>query len=452
MEDQKPLFRCNACEIKYMDARELEDHILSMHVTHAPNIKQEQIKCGYGSAELKYSYSSREEASDKDDHEHKSFNNDFNANDVANISTQVLGIAYIDFSASHDDVKVNKFQCEFCDKKMTTKYALKNHIMGHKGEKPFECSECGTKFSVKAVYKYHTKHKHGKANMNLERQQCPICPETFKNLVLLRKHTEDKHGVLPFACDVCSKTFATKVRLQDHSRVHTNERRYQCPHCDKKFAAKPNLNSHMKTHTGDKTHQCTVCGKSFYNKYNLNQHELTHGNRQRHHKCFVCNKAFYTKLQIKAHMLEHTATTEKIKCESCDRIFLSPHALKLHIVKSHKSMIKAIRENEPNNISTKQHNCNEAAKNFFQQQHKYECTVCHESFMTKNVLKVHMLSHTVEKPHKCPQCPKRFTMERNLKSHIDYTHNEGQKKYQCSKCDKSFNFQCRLRKHMLQMH
>ena len=95
-----------------MDDQELEDHILSMHVSGTPNIKQEQVKCGSGSAELKYSFSSREEASDKDDHEHKSFNSDskdFNANDVANVSTQVLGIAYIDFSVSHDDVKVNNF-------------------------------------------------------------------------------------------------------------------------------------------------------------------------------------------------------------------------------------------------------------------------------------------------------------------------------------------------------
>ena len=43
-------------------------------------------------------------------------------------------------------------------------------------------------------------------------------------------------------------------------------------------------------------------------------------------------------------------------------------------------MINAIRDNEPNNISTAQNNFNETAKKFFQQQHKYECTVCRESF------------------------------------------------------------------------
>ena len=62
---------------------------------------------------------------------------------------------------------------------MTTKYALKNHIMGHKGEKPFECSECGTKFSVKAVYKYHMKHKHGKGQHELGAATVSNLPGNF---------------------------------------------------------------------------------------------------------------------------------------------------------------------------------------------------------------------------------------------------------------------------------
>lgn len=77
------------------------------------------------------------------------------------------------------------------------------------------------------------------------KSRCPYCE--YKSLYNnLRRHIMFKHtGEKPFRCSFCSKRFTLKENLNAHIRIHTGEKPFQCTFCFMKFTLKGNLKKHI---------------------------------------------------------------------------------------------------------------------------------------------------------------------------------------------------------------
>nr|XP_015834138.1 PREDICTED: zinc finger protein OZF isoform X23 [Tribolium castaneum] len=139
------------------------------------------------------------------------------------------------------EYKTNKFKCEFCDKTfLQEKYLRQHHVRIHiDGGQKFVCDLCGKRVSSRTS---------------------------------LRDHLLMHSGQKPIKCKLCGKGFVLKTTLKSHMRTHTGDRPYVCKECGKAFTQKAALNTHMKYHTGERPHVCDICQAGFVSRGLLNLH------------------------------------------------------------------------------------------------------------------------------------------------------------------------------------
>lgn len=104
-----------------------------------------------------------------------------------------------------DDQVLRRFKCDECGKAFKFKHHLKEHIRIHSGEKPFECLNCGKRFSHSGSYSSHMTSKKCLI-MNLKVRKGAITP----NL------TNGGRNIIEHSCAACGKRFPSSSEYNGH--------------------------------------------------------------------------------------------------------------------------------------------------------------------------------------------------------------------------------------------
>ena len=282
------------------------------------------------------------------------------------------------------------YKCDVCHKIYNLKDSLKRHKLTHTGEKPYKCELCGKCFVQ---------------NGNL------------------RRHSLVHKFHRPFQCPLCSKSFRSKEDLRIHSKRHTGKKPFLCQYCGRAFTQSGHMRRHEKTHTLQDGHKCDICGKNFSELSYLKRHEI-----MKHGGCFQCRSCdltFKKEQDLIAHRLIHSGP-KQFQCDQCPKSYLYEYMLKNHIVKVHVLKKPA----------------------------SFACETCGKQFRQQVHFKLHMRSHSDERPISCQVCPKTFKYELSLKNHMK-THTEitgHRQKYDCQLCGTQFTHTHNLQRHMKYIH
>ena len=262
-----------------------------------------------------------------------------------------------------------------------------------------------------------------------------LCPRKIK-LAQMKKDCKDcqivyndhkkHHHILHEACTICS-------HLIQSSKISF---KVTCYLCFKIFKNKYKLAEHMKTHDPDNAYSCKVCDKSFTNKHNYETHIKTiHSKVRKTFRCDICHDVFSNISNLTRHKMDkHSEEDKEFKCDWCESTFkrkdtLLRHERTIHGKRRTEALIPGVnKRNEP-----------------------YQCSKCEYAFKDKNTLIRHIESVHQKLSFRCNLCPKVFTRNDKLQTHMK-THGATCPKIICEVCRQEFSSNIELCAHRKETH
>lgn len=209
---------------------------------------------------------------------------------------------------------------------------------------------------------------------------------------LLRDLNTDKVVDEQLKCTDCGDDFANEISLRTHvTDFHMD---LKCNECSISVKGNCNLVKHtVEKHTSRKYSEteknttipsCDICNMTFATNQALRFHQYKHNNLKPY-KCKFCDASFRTPSTLKSHQIQHTEA--KNKCEICGMKSSTTGKLKIHM-RTHS-------DDKP-----------------------YQCSFCPSNFRQLSVLRVHEFVHTKKSNHKCEKCGTYFPTKNRLIHHL----------------------------------
>nr|CAI5830383.1 unnamed protein product [Callosobruchus analis] len=371
-------------------------------------------------------------------------------------------------------------KCIYCNKTLSSKQALDDHILNRHPDfiasvsrKVHKCAEC----TYKTVFISQLRGHMAKHPGNHTTARCIYCNITFVQKQTLDDHIVKTHpdfiasvntkihectqgtykttipkDIRTVRCSYCNKTFISKSSLDDHIlKTHpdfiasVSRKVHECTECTYKTVFTSQLRRHMVKHpdiAGNYTTiRCSYCNKTFESKRSLDNHivkrhpDFVASVSSKIHGCTQCTYRTTISRCLKEHLMKHPeiAGNRIFRCIYCNKTFTRKLALDDHIVKKHSDFIAC--------ISNKVHGC----------------TKCTYKTTSNSHLKRHMVKHSdIAGDHitnRCTHCNKTFTSTQALDDHIvkrhpDFIASVSRKVHECTECTYKTVFSSQLRRHM----
>ncbi|XP_058834115.1 zinc finger protein 708-like [Topomyia yanbarensis] len=344
----------------------------------------------------------------------------------------------------------NMFKCCGCDLSTTSRQRLENHSNMHKEAdkrkwnrkrvtlNKYQCFICYDRFKNFETYRAHELLPYGisrkqqfEKDLSATLSLCCGCKKVFETIGELKIHQEQVHKpdafedeTLPIECSGCFKRYQTSFKLKEHLRASKSSHSFECSKCVSARRTLEELLEHMKIHKGPRGFRCCGCFEEFDSQEKLKQHSEEHARTpkvyedeteiERPFKCHICHKKYKCKVDIRHH--QQNVYYDKVHvCDICGKGFRHPQTLTVHIA-SHKDK--------------SEHKCPECGKKYKHEllvrsclrRHKnpreYRCKICKGTFKARGNLTSHMISHSDERKYECCICNFSFKRPGHLKDHM----------------------------------
>ena len=354
--------------------------------------------------------------------------------------------------------------CTICSKIFPSRKGLKTHVIGKHQD---ACTVCFEQFETKKLLEAHIATSHSLSDFQTGRR-CVICDITYPKegkFGILRRHMKTEHNV-GYKCKICQKMLPSKLELkhhktQEHKIVtkrkpteYSNGQDNLCPSCGKSFKVKSSLDYHVSQNCCYllKENKCSICNEKFESRSLKMDHFAIKHQELKMYQCTKCSSRFISVKGLKIHISTSHGNNVRRMCPICGKMLKTAAVLKEHISYMHEGKAKPklkcslCEESYATKQALENHMSVHEGKIF-------QCSNCNEEFNSKSKLESHIAKeHDRSKLHKCEHCDCAFVGKNTLRSHIAFVHEKKRKQYKCGECEKDCETESALKSHIKLKH